>query len=142
MKSFLFVVLAFVASFSNAFVVPGNPVISSSRNCQNLSKNANLVPASRDSETSLMMGRQWNFNEGRGPFGLKKNAEIWNGRMAQVGFTIVLIQELVTGKGVTQGLQDGDPFSYVMLGVTAASILGLTVWLIIQGKDSDIPTEM
>jgi hypothetical protein len=29
--------------------------------------------------------RQWNFNEGRSPWGLKKNAEIWNGRAAQVG---------------------------------------------------------
>jgi hypothetical protein len=29
-------------------------------------------------------GRQWNFNEGQGPWGLKKNAEIWNGRLAQV----------------------------------------------------------
>jgi len=28
--------------------------------------------------------RQWNFNEGRSPWGLKKNAEIWNGRLAQV----------------------------------------------------------
>ena len=28
--------------------------------------------------------RQWNFNEGRSPWGLKKNAEIWNGRVAQV----------------------------------------------------------
>jgi hypothetical protein len=28
--------------------------------------------------------RRWNFNEGQGPFGLKKNAETWNGRVAQV----------------------------------------------------------
>eukprot|EP00957_Ditylum_brightwellii_P134231 10233492-Ditylum_brightwellii.AAC.1 len=28
--------------------------------------------------------RQWNFNEGRGPWGMKKNAEIWNGRAAQL----------------------------------------------------------
>lgn len=28
--------------------------------------------------------RRWNFNEGQGPWGLKKNAEIWNGRVAQV----------------------------------------------------------
>jgi hypothetical protein len=28
--------------------------------------------------------RRWNFNEGRSPWGLKKNAEIWNGRVAQV----------------------------------------------------------
>jgi hypothetical protein len=35
------------------------------------------------SVTSLLE-RRWNFNEGQGPFGLKKNAEIWNGRVAQV----------------------------------------------------------
>jgi hypothetical protein len=29
--------------------------------------------------------RRWNFNEGRAPWGLAKNAEIWNGRVAQVG---------------------------------------------------------
>lgn len=28
--------------------------------------------------------RRWNFNEGQSPWGLKKNAEIWNGRVAQV----------------------------------------------------------
>ena len=36
------------------------------------------------STTALSEGRQWNFNEGRGPYGFKKNAEIWNGRVAQV----------------------------------------------------------
>jgi hypothetical protein len=28
--------------------------------------------------------RTWNFNDGQSPFGFKKNAEIWNGRLAQV----------------------------------------------------------
>ena len=35
--------------------------------------------------TTTLHERQWNFNEGQGPFGLKKNAETWNGRVAQVG---------------------------------------------------------
>ena len=34
--------------------------------------------------SSVLHERKWNFNEGQGPFGLKKNAEIWNGRVAQV----------------------------------------------------------
>jgi hypothetical protein len=34
--------------------------------------------------TTQLQERQWNFNEGQGPFGMKKNAEIWNGRVAQV----------------------------------------------------------
>ena len=37
--------------------------------------------------TTALMERRWNFNEARGPWGLKKNAEIWNGRVAQVRFT-------------------------------------------------------
>ena len=82
--------------------------------------------------------RQWNFNRGRGPFGMKKNAEIWNGRAAQMGFTIVLLQELITGKGVVQGIQEGDPFNMVCLGLAVAGTLGLTVFLAIKGKESDI----
>ena len=35
--------------------------------------------------STQLQERQWNFNEGQGPFGMKKNAEIWNGRVAQVG---------------------------------------------------------
>jgi hypothetical protein len=30
--------------------------------------------------------RRWNFNDGQSPWGMKKNAEIWNGRFAQVKF--------------------------------------------------------
>ena len=36
------------------------------------------------SSTTMLNERQWNFNEGQGPWGVKKNAEIWNGRVAQV----------------------------------------------------------
>ena len=82
--------------------------------------------------------RQWNFNRGRGPFGMKKNAEIWNGRAAQMGFTIVLLQELITGKGVVQGIQEGDPFNMVCLGLGVAGIFGLTAFLAFKGKESDI----
>ena len=92
-------------------------------------------------KTSLAMGRQWNFNEGRGPFGLKKNAEIWNGRAAQMCFVIVLLQELITGKGVIQGIQEGNPFNIVMLGITVASLGGLTVFLGMKGKEKFIDLE-
>ena len=88
-------------------------------------------------ECSLVLNeRQWNFNEmGRSPWGMKKNAEIWNGRMAQMGFTIVLLQELITGKGVIKGLQDGDFINYAFLGLAGVSIVGLTAWLAIQGRE-------
>jgi len=94
------------------------------------------------SSTSLSMGRTWNFNEGRGPFGLKKNAEIWNGRVAQMGFTVVLLQELFTGKGVIQGFQDGDFVSFAMLGLTAVSVLGLSAFLTIKGSESVVDVEL
>lgn len=87
------------------------------------------------------MGRQWNFNEGRGPFGLKKNAEIWNGRVAQMGFTVVLLQELISGKGVVQSWQDGDAIAYIMLGVTVVSVFGISALLTIKGKEEFIPKQ-
>jgi hypothetical protein len=38
----------------------------------------------RSSSSSQLQERRWNFNEGQSPWGLKRNAEIWNGRVAQV----------------------------------------------------------
>jgi hypothetical protein len=32
----------------------------------------------------ILSERRWNFNDGQAPWGMKKNAEIWNGRVAQV----------------------------------------------------------
>ena len=92
------------------------------------------APAVVPTTTSLEMGRQWNFNEGRGPFGLKKNAEIWNGRAAQMCFVVDLLQELITGKGVVQGLQEGDPVNIAIAGITGVSLVGLTAFLAIKGK--------
>ena len=69
---------------------------------------------------------------------MKNNAEIWNGRVAQVAFTIVLLQELVFGKGVVQGIQDGDLGAIFMLGITGVSVLGLTGWLALKGNENDI----
>jgi hypothetical protein len=34
--------------------------------------------------STALSERRWNFNEGRAPWGMSKNAEIWNGRVAQV----------------------------------------------------------
>ena len=54
--------------------------------------------------TSALMERRWNFNEGQGPWGLKKNAEIWNGRVSQVGFGlgITVYQTSVVSRCVTE----------------------------------------
>lgn len=86
-----------------------------------------------------MSMRQWNFNEGgRGPWGLKRNAEIWNGRAAQMAFTIVLLQELITGKGAIAGIKDGDVSAYGLLGFAILSTIGLTIFLAIKGKEDEI----
>jgi disulfide bond formation protein DsbB len=87
------------------------------------------------SSSTQLAERQWNFNEGRSPWGLKKNAEIWNGRLAQMAFVFVFLQELVTGKGVIQGVQEGDTLNIACLGVAVLSTVGLTAWLAIQGTD-------
>lgn len=131
MKSFLLAILTLFFASTHAFVTP------KSINTLQQHKHTSI---SSISSTSLNE-RQWNFNQGRGPWGLKKNAEIWNGRVAQMGFTIVLLQELVTGKGVIQGLQEGNIFNIAMLGITAVSVLALSAFLAAKGKDSDIITK-
>ena len=86
--------------------------------------------------------RQWNFNDGRGPFGLKKNAEIWNGRVAQVCFVVVFLQELIQGKGVIQGISEGDPINLALAGVTFVSMAGLTVFLALKGTDDYVEIQL
>ena len=55
-----------------------------------------------------------------------------------MGFTIVLLQELVTGKGSIQAFQDGDLFSYFLVGLGGLSVVGLTAFLAFKGKEKDI----
>lgn len=93
--------------------------------------------ASTETSTTLRE-RRWNFNEARGPWGMKRNAEIWNGRVAQMGFVVVLLQELIFGKGVVAGIQDGDVGALLMAGLTAVSIVGLSAFLAFKGKENDI----
>jgi positive regulator of sigma E activity len=52
-----------------------------------------------------------------------------------MAFTIVFIQELVQGKGVVVGLQEGDPVNQAVLGGFVVTTLGLAVWLAIKGND-------
>lgn len=127
-KPTFFALLALLFTAINGFVTPASNSIA----------RVASTPAVLPTTTSLEMGRQWNFNEGRGPFGLKKNAEIWNGRAAQMCFVVVLLQELITGKGVVQGLQEGNPLNVAMAGITMVSLAGLTIFLAIKGKDKFI----
>jgi len=125
---------------------PSSSVVSttSSQKTNNILANTNRLqqtipnPSISTSATALSEGRQWNFNNGRSPWGLKKNAEIWNGRVAQMAFVVVLLQEAVTGKGVIAAINDGDLVGYAFLGLAVASTLGLSIWLAIKGDESDI----
>jgi hypothetical protein len=53
----------------------------------------NKIPVTRPAPASAvaptlsntaLSDRRWNFNDGQSPWGLKKNAELWNGRVSQV----------------------------------------------------------
>jgi len=137
MKPTVLALFALFFTCVNGFVTPKTNSISTFSSIQ-ASAPAAALPTTT---TSLEMARQWNFNEGRGPFGLKKNAEIWNGRFAQMCFTTVLLQELITGKGVVQGLQEGNPLNIAMVGVTGVSLVVLTAFLAFKGKDKYINLE-
>jgi hypothetical protein len=52
-----------------------------------------------------------------------------------MAFTLVFIQELIQGKGVVQGFQDGDPVNTAVAGGFGVSVLALTAWLAIKGED-------
>mmetsp|Transcript_14523 Transcript_14523/g.24070 ORF Transcript_14523/g.24070 Transcript_14523/m.24070 type:complete len:129 (+) Transcript_14523:92-478(+) len=120
-KRVLFLLFIVVVSSVSAFAPPATSV--------------SIRTQQQASPTELLAGRRWNFNEGRSPWGMKRNAEIWNGRMAQMAFTITMIQELVQGKGVVQGMQQGDPINYAFFGLFVVSTVGLTAWLAIKGDD-------
>mmetsp|Transcript_31248 Transcript_31248/g.47263 ORF Transcript_31248/g.47263 Transcript_31248/m.47263 type:complete len:130 (+) Transcript_31248:111-500(+) len=129
MKRFTLVLLALVLASSSAFTAP-------------VTKRSRIMENSLSTTTELAE-RRWNFNDQfQGPFGLKKNAEIWNGRVAQMAFVTIFIQELVQGKGVIQGVQDGDIVNYISLGFAAVCTLGLTAFLAIKGETDLIEPEL
>jgi hypothetical protein len=45
------------------------------------------------------------------------------------------MQELIQGKGVFQGLQDGDPVNIAFFGLAGISTIGLTAFLALKGDD-------
>jgi hypothetical protein len=88
--------------------------------------------------TTALQERKWNFNsDGRNPWGVKRNAEVWNGRVAQMAFTIVVLQELIQGKGVIQGIQEGNIVNLVVAGAAALSVVFLTAFLAVQASQYD-----
>ena len=59
-----------------------------------------------------------------------------------MGFLLVFIQELVQGKGVIQGIQEGDPANIAGLAVTLVSVVGLTGFLALKGEDDYVKKEL
>ena len=53
----------------------------------------------------------------------------------QVAFVWVFLQELISGKGVVQGIQEGDILFLVNAGLFGFLLVGLTGWLTYQGAD-------
>jgi hypothetical protein len=52
-----------------------------------------------------------------------------------MAFVVVVLQELIQGKGVCQGLQEGDPINIAIAGVFVVSIGALTAYLAFKGDD-------
>ena len=74
---FMLAVLAVVAlaSTASAFVPTSSQVGTTPF------ASSQVVP---DISGTQLSERRWNFNEGQSPWGMKTNAETWNGRVAQV----------------------------------------------------------
>lgn len=52
-----------------------------------------------------------------------------------MAFVLVFLQELIQGKGVVQGIQQGDPVNLACLSAFGVVVVGLTGWLALQGDD-------
>jgi hypothetical protein len=52
-----------------------------------------------------------------------------------MAFTWIFLQELITGKGVVQGIQEGDLFFIANAVVFGVLLAGLTGFLALQGSN-------
>lgn len=52
-----------------------------------------------------------------------------------MAFVWVFLQELVTGKGIFKGIEEGDWFFIANAGLFGLTLAGLTAWLAIKGED-------
>jgi hypothetical protein len=89
--------LATVATNTDAFVVSGGlqrPSMPSLHPASDRVASSIATGASLSRGLVVLSERRWNFNEGQEPWGMKKNAEIWNGRVAQVVYIIPIYGQL------------------------------------------------
>jgi hypothetical protein len=59
-----------------------------------------------------------------------------------MAFVFVVLQELIQGKGVCQGLREGDPINIATAGLTVVLIGGLTAYLAWKGDDDYVTRYM
>lgn len=59
-----------------------------------VSRAAVVSRSSAPTRQVVLQERRWNFNDGQSPWGMKKNAEIWNGRFSQVSSAALLRRKL------------------------------------------------
>lgn len=52
-----------------------------------------------------------------------------------MAFVWVFLQELITGKGIFKGLDEGDAFFVANAAAFAVCVVGLTGWLALKGSD-------
>ena len=60
----------------------------------------------------------------------------------QMAFIFVVLQELIFGKGVVQGLTEGDPIYIACAVLFFASVGGLTLFLGIKGPDNYVDKDL
>ena len=59
-----------------------------------------------------------------------------------MAFVIVMLQELISGKGIIAGLQEGDPANIAGVAAFAVTVVGLTGFLALQGDDDYVSKEL
>lgn len=52
-----------------------------------------------------------------------------------MAFVWIFLQELVTGKGVIKGIEEGDVFFLANFALFSVCVVGLTGYLALQGDD-------
>jgi hypothetical protein len=55
--------------------------------------------------------------------------------VCKMAFIIIFIQELIQGRGVIQGFQDGEFINTATLGAAVVSVVALTAVLALKGAD-------
>ena len=82
---------------------------------------------------------KWNLNTGRSPWGMSTNAEVWNGRVAMLGFVLCIVLEGITGTGVIPFVTCKGVFQNVLLLVAYAGGIAGIGWLMVQiNKNKDV----